>query len=501
MFPRPSSAPRWLLAGLLSLAAPSTALASGYYVSDIGARGVARGGAFVAAPNSLLALSYNPAGLSLLKGAHAQVDLVLVNFGMEFQRSCPCLLDVTVPFARENETRLTESLAGNLATDDTGVIPVPFIGIGYGFDWQNLTVAFGVFGPTSPKDIRFGALDFETTRNLTTRYSITEISLFEAYYALGTALEVLPGLRLGGSAMIYSFGTRQGTHLYANTAFADAQTAAENTDWDIPLSLDFRRDFALNFNFGLSYSPTFLPGLSIGASVLGKRSVRANGKATITIPDGFGGPLADSIQIDVQGDDIQLEVDLPPIWRAGIQYSVPAIFSAEVAMAHEAWMVHDQIVVRPQNINVGITGPTGELPSQPLNPITQVRNFQSTTAFRFGGELHLLEPFLGVAAGYYFEPSAVPDTHMDPSTPDWDKHAVSFGLNTTWLGLRLDVSVQHVFMASRTITNSQRTLVGPLEGGVATNDYLTRVGNGTYEGSYTLIGASLGASFDALLGL
>jgi long-chain fatty acid transport protein len=239
----------------------------------------------------------------------------------------------------------------------------------------------------------------------------------------------------------------------------------------------------------------------LGASVLGKRSVRADGKATITIPDGFGGPLADSIQIDVQGEDIQLEVDLPPIWRFGVQYSMPALFSVEAGLAHEAWKVHDQIVVRPQNINVGIVGPTGALPSQPLAPITQMRAFESTTAFRFGGELHLLEPYLGAAAGYYFEPSAVPDTSMDPSTPDWDKHAVSFGLNTTWLGLRLDVSVQHVFMASRTITSSQRVSVGPLEGGVATDDYLTRIGNGTYEGSYTLIGASLGASLDAMLGL
>lgn len=488
------------LIGLLTLLGPGSAWASGYYVSDIGARGVARGGAFVAAPNSLLALSYNPAGLSLLRGAHAQVDLVLVNFGMEFQRSCPCLIDPTVSFARENETRLTNELAGNVATDDTGLIPIPFVGIGYGFDWQSLTVAFGVFGPTSPKDIRFGALDFETTRNLSTRYSITEVSLFEAYYALGTALEVLPGLRLGGSVMAYSFATRQGTHLYANTAFADPETAAENTAWDIPISLDFSRAFALNFNVGLSYSPTFLPGLSIGASVLGKRSVRADGTATITIPDGFGGPLADTIQVDVQGDAVQLEVDLPPIWRAGIQYSLPAIFSAEFAIAHEAWKIHDQIVVRPQNISVGIVGPTGELPAQALAPITQVRNFQSTTAFRFGGELHLLEPYLGVAAGYYFEPSTVPDSHLDPSTPDWDKHAVSFGLNTTWMGLRLDVSVQHIFMATRTITNTQRVMVGPLEGGVATNDYLTRVGNGTYEGSYTLVGASLGASFDAIFG-
>src|SRR6185503_10934914 len=40
----------------------SRAEAGGFYLGDIGARGMARGGAFVAAPDDLLAIHYNTAG-------------------------------------------------------------------------------------------------------------------------------------------------------------------------------------------------------------------------------------------------------------------------------------------------------------------------------------------------------------------------------------------------------------------------------------------------------
>src|SRR5206468_3659136 len=50
------------------ITAAGTAQASGLYVGDIGTRGMARAGAFIASPDSLLALHYNPAGLALLSG-------------------------------------------------------------------------------------------------------------------------------------------------------------------------------------------------------------------------------------------------------------------------------------------------------------------------------------------------------------------------------------------------------------------------------------------------
>src|SRR5262245_23256868 len=96
----------------LAMLAPSPARGAAYYISDVGPRGLARAGAYVAAPDSLLAIHYNPAGLSLLSGAHFEVDLTPVFLNFEFQRSCPCV-DASHPRAAMFDAALEQQFAGN----------------------------------------------------------------------------------------------------------------------------------------------------------------------------------------------------------------------------------------------------------------------------------------------------------------------------------------------------------------------------------------------------
>jgi len=76
------------------------------------------------------------------------------------------------------------------------------------------------------------------------------------------------------------------------------------------------------------------------------------------------------------------------------------------------------------------------------------------------------------------------------STPDLDKHGISVGLSTTWYGITFALAGQYVLMDELTVTNSERTLTGPLGGHP---DKTTVVGNGTYRANVWY--ASLGLSF------
>ena len=69
-----------------SMAAPSRAAA--YYVGEIGARSIARGGANLVNPKDPTAAWLNPASLSLAKGLELSIDLNLVFLSSSFARDC-----------------------------------------------------------------------------------------------------------------------------------------------------------------------------------------------------------------------------------------------------------------------------------------------------------------------------------------------------------------------------------------------------------------------------
>ena len=62
--------------------------AAGYYVGEIGARSMARGGANTVNPEDPSALWLNPAAITLSKGVQLNIDLNLVWLNSEFVRDC-----------------------------------------------------------------------------------------------------------------------------------------------------------------------------------------------------------------------------------------------------------------------------------------------------------------------------------------------------------------------------------------------------------------------------
>ena len=469
-----------LIGVVVALAAPATVHAGGYYIGDVGARATARGGAFVASPDSLLAIVYNPAGLALLNGAHLEGDLNLVSFDATFKRRCPCV-DPTLADAALLDRELEQGFIGKDATNQRKAQDVPFAALGYGLPFLDLTVAFGVWGPQGARRYTFRT----DAGHGAQRYSVTNVELKEVYYALGVALSPIEGLRIGATAQLYDFATVQELNLYANSRILQSP---EVTDFDIPTKLDFRRNSALNWSLGVSYD---LPlGLTVGGSVLGKRSVRAEGTATVELPSA----VASFAQ--VQGDQIEVEVNLPPIWRAGLQWELEGVARAEAAVVVEAWQVNRSAVIRSKDVALVANGV-----ATPLATIAIDYNFDTTVAYKLGGELNLFEPYVGVRGGYFYEPSVISPEFKDVSTPDLDKHAVSVGLATTWFGVTLEVAAQYIVLNTIEVTNSEKKQVAPLEPPLGSQEYVTTIGNGTYSGSYFIGSASLSVALDPLLGL
>lgn len=472
-----------------SLGVAGTARAGAFYAGDIGTRSTGRGGAFVAAPDSLLAVHYNPAGLSLLSGFHAEFSLSPVLLDFEFQRSCPCV-DPNLPNAAMLDADLEAKFNGNPSKTSTPLY-IPFLAVGYGLPVYDLTIALAAWGPHSG-NYEFGSLPEATSpaferaaERSPHRYSALSVDTLELNFALAFGLQPIDGLRVGGTIIMYQNANDQEIHLWLNsTSFA---SSPELASWDVPLTLHFRRNFALNFTLGASYE--LIDGLTIGASFRGKRSLRADGTLDIALPR--------DVQAigEVNGNEIEIEVNTAPITRFGVQYEMPKLFRVEAAFVYEYWKTYSRVLVRPKNITVTLQG--GE--PQPIQPIVQDRRWENTFSLRLGGEVNVIDSWLTARAGYFYEPSAIPSERLDSSRVDLDKHGFSLGLGTTWNGFSLDLAAQYIALNTTEVTDSQVRLSSTLAPPLGSDQFLTTIGNGTYSAHYTVLSASLSFALDPLL--
>ena len=466
-------------------------------MADIGTQGKSRAGAWVAAPDDLLAIHYNPSGLSLMKGFHLETSVEMVAFQGKFERSCPCVPGDS-PDRMEHDAALQKIFDENPAETNKPVF-IPFLGAAYGFDFLDLTVGLALWGPTGGR-LKYGELPRTTNPRFDTeaekqpgRYNGLDMDEIEANVALGLSLSPFKGFRIGATAVLFQAGSDQTVHLWANLpTFAGNPPRPENPGLDIPVVFSFKENAGLNWAVGAGYDIpeiSMLPGrLSLGASFRGKRDIRTAGQVSAQIPQS----LAEIA--DVQGDEVTVEASVAPLFRAGIQYDLPDLFELEVAFVWEGWSANDLIVIRPNNVTFAVQGQDPiDLPKFEIE-----RRWKDTWALRVGGEFKVFEPELGIGLGYFYEPSGIPAERLEPSRIDLDKHGVGLGLSTTFAGFRLELSGMYVAMSSLTVSNSKVDISAPELNGSNPN-FVTITGNGRYSGRYFISSLSLSVVLDDLM--
>ena len=486
-----------VLAAAVAFASAAPAWGAGFYITDIGTRGMARAGAFVAAPDSLLAIHYNPAGLSLLSGFHVEASVSIVDFVARFQRSCPCTPDGTEG-AAAFDAQLSSEFAGNEAHTETP-IAIPFVGFGYGFEWLDTTVALAAYGPNSGRH-DWGALPATSSptyeaaaRAAPQRYRALDVDNLEANLALGLAFSPVKGLRIGASAYAYATASDQGLTLWTN--FDSFPDRPEDPRFDVPVQFQLQTTWAFNWGVGVSWEP--IEGLSVGSSFRAQRKIRGQGKLQAQLPrflidPATGQPL---LGAQVNGDDVVISLRVAPIWRGGVQYRLPGWFRAEAALVWEGWSTHDKITIEPQGVSFDLQGDRFEIPVLALD-----RQWRDTWAVRVGGELDRFLPHVGVRAGYFYETSAVPDARVDAARIDRPKHGVALGLATTVYGITVEVSGMYVKLLSHESSTSQIVQTRIFTPPTGSDRYLTTVGNGATRGQYFIGSLSLSFALDALGG-
>ena len=441
---RPSHSPvrpGVLFAGIALLCSlPSmTALAGGMFLPARGARPLARAGSFVAGGDDLEALYYNPAGLAGTGHGSVLLDAGLVLQRVDYDR---------VDSGGNQQPR---------ASDDNGIVPLPFIGVSWRPEklGKRVTLAVGAFAPYTgiPRYREDGPQ----------RYSITSLSgTLLLVTELAVSVRVTPNFYIGAGFqnMFISLSDK----LVLSSCASQVNCAPEQPNFDAPTQAKASASFVPSGNVGLLFVSRFV---RVGASVQLPYWVRASGTVNTRLPSDpqFTGAV-------VVGDRVDVSFNLPLVARAGIEVRPTKRWRFEVGFDYENWSTHDRITFTPRDVHIDHVIGIG---TYALKPMYLDRSFNDTYSGHLGGEFDAIEKRLTVRAGYLFESSAVPDETLAVLTPDGNKHLLACGLALRLGKVRLDVSYGHFFQADRTVTTSRSLQLNPIQPSIA-----VPVGNGKY---------------------
>ncbi len=507
------------------------------YTPDIGIVGFGRGGAYVTRASDLMGgMYYNPAGLYQLDGFNLEGGLLLLRTNRWFERTggdggedgggiynvdssggiVEGSLDETFP--------RTEM--------DPYFRPIPEVGIAFGFDKPDLTLAFGLYAPFAPIQVfpEYGP----------GRYRLIDQELIQGNFVLSAGWKPLPFLAVGASVQLLVMQLNQSFKASADFLSSGEASNPEDPQWDVVAS--FSADaYSPYFTVGALLMPA--PFLRIGVSF--NPPYRFEGKGTAGLNGVLGQryfaelpqALADlygreAIHVVGQDEEVHLSTGLPGALRVAVGVEpILGVLDLELGFHVEIW--HESGDVVASEVDVGLTedNPDDGVDAVPLaqylddrglcaiieardlpcdalgsytgdgGTVTVPADYGTTWSLRFGGELRPL-PFFGIRFGYLFEPPAIPDATLALTMLDSSKHLVSGGLSLRLGATRersslvdLHLSYAHVFYEDRTVALDDSRALGLALEGVPHN----KVDAGSYGGEAHLFGLNVGFHFSDIV--
>lgn len=458
-----------------SLFAPSSASASGMWISDRGVRPLGRGGAFVAGADDLGSIAYNPAGLAEA-GTALLLDASLVNVRTNFTRRAIVNDSAGNPVEQSFPT----------ATGTTPPIPIPTIAGSYSpaFGDHMFTFAGGVYAPYAALSKFPETVDGQPAAS---RYSLVSLE--------GSALVVIGGyvafkpveeLRIGVGLETLT-GSLETKTVFSASPRDRLLAAAESTEFDTPATQKTKLIIAPRAHFGVTVVPR--KDFRLGASFQTPSNIDVPADLNVTFPR--------SVTFDnarQEGSGIRVKTVLPAVLRLGLEVRPVEDLRIEAAWVYEMWKAHEELAITPGDLKFyDITG----FPSPiAIPPVAIPRHFQNSSSFRLGGEYSVINApnriGLDVRSGVAYETSAIPNDYLTPLSADLDRLVVAIGVGVKptprW---RLDVLYAHVF-AFAADADPRTAKVSPINPVRGNPTVPTPINGGTYSAAANIFG--LGAT-------
>jgi long-chain fatty acid transport protein len=469
-----------IVTALLSLSAE----ASTFYLSDIGAQGLGRAGAFVAGADDITAQWYNPAALTRIKGGMVGLNTAGAHQFIDFQRA-----DSSGPLDEDgNPTASPNQEVSNAASP----VFIPHIGVAYG--WEKLTLYAGLTTPY--------AGDFSYPSDGPQRYSLIDTIVIQTFAGPAIAYKATPWLSLGSSLSwnTLKIGQSRQISLYFTNTFLN-EDGTDHTKVEDP-SADVLFEFEANDTSALSYSLSAMvepPDGKWAAAVMVQPPIRfdAKGEMSADFSSHFlknEEGLVYLPQDVAEDDEVTIEVVMPMIIRSGALVRPMEQLELELAFVWEGWSSVETLQIDDLDMDLQVEV-FGDVQDQVIEgPIVLPTGYSNSWSLRFGGEWTAQS--YAVRAGALFETPGVPTGSLSVNLVDRKKLGYGLGASYNPGGkLSVDVSWFQSFLGTIEVTDSKLARVAAQIDTSDINEPVTTivedhiVANGTYRSSI-LLGAA-----------
>jgi len=459
---------------LFLVALLSQAQAGTLYFADIGLRGYARAGAFIASNNDITAQWYNPAALTRVEKGMFGVHLSVVEHYITFDRE-----DFIEggPLEDGEPTDLIYAPVEN----DSKISWIPHGGIAYRF--KDLTAFVGFTSPYADF-IQYPADGGQ-------RYSLIESSVLQTFTGIALAYKVNSWLSLGGGASWNMLEVKQSRNL---SMYIKDTPAAETEDpkSDVLFSVDVRDNFSVAWNLAMLAEPPSKKW-ALGVMVQAPTHFNATGSISADFSDHFLhtdlGVIVDPSSSD---EEVSMDVKMPLIVRSGFAYRPMETLELELAFVWENWSSLEALLIQDLDMNIKINALGSESEQVIEGPIELPTGYMDSYSIRLGGDWRI-HPSFSLRTGVLWESGGMPLHNISAASLDQDKIGYGFGASYH-LGdsLDIDLGVFQSFFGDFTIDNSEVKRISAeidLSDQSATLVEDRVVGNGEYSSSTLFFGA------------
>lgn len=468
-----------MLSILLHLA--SFAHASTYYLSDIGVRGYARGGAFVAGANDLSAQWYNPSALTRLHGTEVQLHTTGVKQFINFDRED---YPGQGPVVDGNPTDLINAPIENTAR----LLPIPHFGVIHDFGIENLTVLFGFTTPY--------ATGMKYSADGPQRYSLQDSVVIHTFTGPAIAYKIheLVSIGLGSSWNYLVVGQTRKVALQVPNTICDGST--ENPQCDVQFEATTKDKTAFTWNASTTIES---PNHKWAWAVMYQPKIKVDAVGSLHA-DFTGNFFYDNgivLSQTTEDKEVNLVAYMPKIIRTGILFRPSEFLELELSGVYEGWKTLQSLDITNVNMKIDLNDFFGD--TTITDDISLPTHFNDSWSLRFGGEYRKSDRWT-MRSGVMYETTGLQNEYMNPGLVDRNKFGLGMGAswhaNEKWT---IDGGAFGSWMGTWDVTNSQSkqiaVLVDPFsDEGAKVIDGRT-VSDGTYSSSNILLGLGFSRRF------
>jgi long-chain fatty acid transport protein len=418
-----------LLFSALLLTSAFSAFAGHVDTYGIGSKATSMGGAVVAGIDDPFAVYYNPAAMSNIKQPMFSVGTHLVD---------PHL---TIKNYQVNTSGLAADAPFGAAgiKDEADLLIVPHFGYVHPIN-DKLTLGVAFYVPYG-LDLKWNPNENENPAAYNTFHSwyLREVITPSLSYKVNDKLSLGAGISIGKAKAGNERKRYVPQKMTVASPLMPSALADAYADLDgAKIKMEYEDNFNWSYNLGAVYK--FNDKFTGGITYRSYSNIDLEGTADVSpeMKDWNNQHVGSTTAVDTP-DSIQL----------GVEYKVTPKFKVEADIVRTFWSRIESYTVAFDNYLLQSNVSPGQIPGAIAEAPFQ-RDWKDTWQYRLGAEYQLNEK-VALRAGYYYDPTVVPEDTFDVLWPDSDKHVFSGGVGLNFGKVTVDTVVQYILINEVTI--------------------------------------------------